>query len=103
MGLSHNHKVRRRREKMKKTQVYIAGALSALAALVLVGVAHLAFVFPKTMAVWKDEGRALSNVEQSLANLSGLCTSFGLLLIPILLLAVIGCGIWAVVAGKKSA
>ena len=85
---------------MKKTQTFVAGTLTILAVLALAGVAHLTFVFPKTMAVWADEGRPLSVVEQALANLSGFCTSFGLLLIPVLLLVVVGCGIWTVLAGK---
>jgi type II secretory pathway component PulF len=88
---------------LKKTQVYIAGALTAFAVLALAGVAHLVFVFPKTLAVWADEGRALTIIEQTLANLSDLCKSLGLLIIPALLLAVVGCGIWTVMAGRNHA
>jgi type II secretory pathway component PulF len=88
---------------MEKTQVYIAGALTNFAVLALAGVAYLVFVFPKTLAIWADEGRALTIIEQNLANLSNLCASLGLLIIPALLLAVVGCGIWTVMAGRNNA
>ncbi len=78
---------------MKKIQTYLAGILALLGALALAGVIHLVFIFPKTMEIRADEGRALSVVEQALGNLSNLCKSFGLLLIPILVLSIIGCGI----------
>ena len=87
---------------MKKTQTYVAGVLALLCAVLLAGVAHLVFIFPRTMAGWADEGRALPVAEQALANLSNLCKTFGLLLIPILLLAVIGFGIWAVLVAARS-
>lgn len=87
---------------MKRTKGYFAGALALLAVLVLAGVVHLAFVFPKTISVWADEGRALSAAEQALANLSSFCVSFGLLLIPALLLTVVGCMVWAVLAGRSN-
>jgi len=83
---------------MKKIQTYLAGFLAMLGTLILAGVVYLMFIFPRTMAVWADEGRALSGVEQALANLSDTCKSFGVLLIPILILSVIGSGVWAVVS-----
>ena len=73
-----------------------------LGLLALSGTAYLAFIFPKTMALWADQGRALSFAERSLANLSGLCQSYGLLLIPALLLVVVGGGVWAVFASMGS-
>ena len=87
---------------MKRAQTCIAGILMALAVLSLVGVFHLTFIFPRSMAVWADEGRALTVAEQALANLSNVCRSFGLFLIPALLLAVVGCGVWAVLAGTSA-
>ena len=84
---------------MKKIQSCVAAVLALFGVLALAGVIHLAFVFPKTVAVWADEGRALSVVQQALVNLSSLCKSLGLLLVPVLLLAIVGCGVWAVLAG----
>jgi type II secretory pathway component PulF len=84
---------------MKRIQTYFAGVLALISALVLAVVFYLAFIFPKTVAVWADEGRALSVVQTTLVNLSDVCKSFGLLVIPVLLLILIGCSIWAVVAG----
>jgi type II secretory pathway component PulF len=92
---------------MKRIHTYLAGILALISALVLAGVFHLAFIFPKTVAVWADEGRDLSVVQTTLVNLSEVCKSFGLFVIPILLLIFIGCSIWAVIAGmamqRKSA
>jgi hypothetical protein len=39
----------------------------------------------------------MSGGEQTLANLSKICTTSGLILIPVLLLAIIGCGAWIVI------
>ena len=55
---------------MKKTQTCVAGVLVLLGSLALAGVFHLTVIFPKTMAVWADEGRALSVAEQTLVNLA---------------------------------
>ncbi len=87
---------------MKASQTYFAGALALLGVLALAGVVHLVYIFPKSMATWADEDRALSVAEQTIASLSDMCKSFGLFLIPLLLLVVIGCGVWAVVAGISS-
>jgi type II secretory pathway component PulF len=86
---------------MKRTQVLFASAVGLLAALGLAGVLYLAFIFPKTVALWADEGRALSGGEQTLANLGKICTSSGLILIPVLLLAIIGCAVWLVFATAR--
>jgi hypothetical protein len=77
----------------------VAWVLALISALVIAGVFHLAFIFPRTVAVWSEEGRALSVVQTTLINLSNVCKSFGLLVIPVLLLILIGCSRWAVVAG----
>jgi type II secretory pathway component PulF len=84
---------------VKRIHAYIACSLVVLGALALAGVVYLGYVFPRTMAAWADHGRVLSGAEQTLANLSDLCNSFGLFVIPALLLVVIGCGFWAVLVG----
>ena len=83
----------------KRNQSCIAGFLALVGVLALAGVVYLSFVFPKTIEMWLDQGRRLSATEQTLADLSHLCTSFGLILIPCLLLGTIGFGVWAVMAG----
>jgi type II secretory pathway component PulF len=87
---------------MMKTHVLIASFCALLAGLCLVGVAYLSFVFPKKVALWADEGRDLSSADQLLANLSSLCTSNGVVLLPVLLLVVVGCVVWSVKAGKAT-
>ena len=49
---------------------------------------YLTFFFPKTMAQWAGEDRPLSVLEQLMVHLSRFCSSFGLILFPILLMIV---------------
>ena len=83
---------------MNRMQTKVATILALLALVCLVVISYLAFMFPKTIDVWKEQGRALSVVEQLTVNLSRLCTHFGLILLPLFLFAVIGCTIWAAVS-----
>lgn len=82
-------------------QKNLACALATLASLVLAGGIYLAFFFPKTLAGWKDEGRALSVAEQAAVNLSLFCQSSGLVLFPLLLAGAVGCAVWAAVAARR--
>jgi len=88
-----------KKSNMKKLQVYLATFMGLASALLLVGVVYLAFIFPKTVKVWAEEGIAISVVQQNLVNLSNLCTSLGIIIMPTLLLVVIGCAVWAIFAG----
>jgi type II secretory pathway component PulF len=83
-------------------QLCLASILALLGAVALPFVFYLTYIFPKTLAVWADSGDEMSAGEAVVAQLSHLCKSFGLLIMPILLLAVIGCVIWAVHAHKRS-
>jgi len=87
---------------MKTLQTSLAGTVGFLSALCITGVIYLALVFPRTIAVWADEGRSLPIIKRLLVEMSHFCRSFGLLLVPILLLAVVGCGIWALRAGMAN-
>jgi len=82
---------------------YFAGILAILGWLALAVVAYLTFVFPKTSALWADRAQALTGFEQLLVNLSQVCGSFGLIIIPALLLLTVGCLVWVVLSGKKTA
>lgn len=82
----------------KRIQSLLAGILAVLGAIALAGMFYVTYVFPKTGAVLAGQERALSITEQLLVNLSDLCKSFGILLIPALLVATIGCGVWAILA-----
>jgi len=83
----------------KTTQIKIAAVLAVLMFGALAAVVYLAFVFPKTLALWAEQGRPLSVAEQTIANLSMFCRSFGLFLFPLLLIVVVGSVVWAAVAG----
>lgn len=82
----------------KQAQSHLAGISTLLVVLALAAYLYLAFVFPKTMAMWADTGQPLSVPEQIIAKLSCLCKSFGLLPIPALFLAAVGCAAWVVLA-----
>ena len=86
----------------KKAQIFVAGIFAMFGALLLSGLIYLAFVFPKALKIWADEGEPLPAGIVLLANLSELSKSTGIFLIPILVLAIITCGVWAVRAGLSS-
>jgi type II secretory pathway component PulF len=90
-----------KKEKIMKAVQSVFAGLSALLTLTLLSVvAYLAFVFPKTVAVWQDEGRAISVLEQLCVNASHACSSLGIVLIPLLLLCFLAAVFWAIVAAK---
>jgi type II secretory pathway component PulF len=68
--------------------------LSAFAAALAVS-SYLIFLFPKLTAVWAEQHRALSFVEQIAMNLSEFCRHFGLVLLPLLLAGIVACALWA--------
>ena len=86
---------------MNKVQTRLAGACAILLALVLTGVGYLVFAFPRVVNEWAESGRSLSTLEQAVVNLSNLCKSFGMLLIPLLVLGIVGCVIWALMSGAR--
>lgn len=80
--------------------------LAALAALVtggmLAAAVYLAFVYPKTIAVWLDQGRALSEHQLRLADVGSYCSSHGLLIMPALFVGFVGSLVWlALVVTRK--
>ena len=85
---------------MNRIQLCVAIILALFAAVAIPCVFYLAYIFPKTLAIWADTGDDLSSVQGVVIQLSDLCQPVGLLLMPTLFFAVIGCVIWAVHAGK---
>lgn len=88
-----------------KIQTMLATILILLLLAVIGLISYLAFVFPSTLAAWADQGRQLSVAEQAIAQCSMTCRSHGLSVLALLLVAVIGSGIWLVSAarGRRSA
>jgi hypothetical protein len=82
-------------------QACLASLLALLGAVAIPCVYYLTYIFPKTLAMWADQGDELSSAEVVVVQLSELCQPVGLLLMPALLFAVIGCVIWAVYARKR--
>jgi len=86
---------------MKGTQTYVAGGLALLTALLIAGAGYLAFIFPRTMVVWAEEGRALTGFEQTLASLSNFFVNRGSILLPALLLIFIVSIAWTMIGVKR--
>ena len=87
----------------KTIQVALSAVLSLLTAGVMGFFVYLAFFFPKKMSVWAGEARALSVSEQLTCNASSFCSSFGLLLLPLLLLALLAAFVWLLIALRSLA
>ena len=88
---------------MKKMQAVIAACVVA-GSVILIGITvHLAFLFPKTVAVWADQGKQLSVLEQFMANFSNLAKVFGLPILGLLMLVTVASLVWLAVsiAGKQ--
>jgi len=85
----------------KTAQIRLSLVLAVIALLASTAVIYLAFIFPKTLAVWADEGRALTITEQVAANLSDFCRSSGLILLPLLMVGIVGCAVWAAISTHK--
>jgi type II secretory pathway component PulF len=64
-------------------------------------VIYLVFVFPSTLLVWHKEARALSVPQRLMANASGFCISYGLLLLAFLLLSFLASLVWMILAAMK--
>ena len=78
----------------------VAIILALFSAVAIPCVFHLAYIFPKTLAMYADQGDELSSAQATVANLSELCQPFGLLIMLALFASVIGCVTWAVNACK---
>ncbi|MBN1804137.1 MAG: hypothetical protein JW837_02690 [Sedimentisphaerales bacterium] len=86
---------------MKKGQAVLAGA-AALAMGVTAGVIiYMAFVFPKTLAVWEQEARELSGFQMMAANVSTFCTQYGLIILPVILFGFLVSSLWMILTIKK--
>ena len=84
---------------MNKTLQRIgAFTLGGISLLILGAFSYLVFVFPKTIAVWKEQARELTAGEQLAVSVSVLCQQFGLVVFTFLLLVVVACTVWAAVA-----
>ena len=83
---------------MKKGRAVIPGVLALLTGGIAGASMYLAFVFPKTLAVWENEGLTLSGFQILMANASSFCTHYGLLLLPVLLLGFLASLVWLILA-----
>ena len=72
---------------MKKLSSIIIAAISGAMGVFVV---YLAFVFPKTIEAWQEQGVALSVIQNLLVESSRVCSSFALVILPILAIIFLG-------------
>ena len=82
----------------RKMQAGIASSALAGSVIIMGAMIYLAFAFPKTVAVWADQGRQLTAVEVFIANLSNMVKSFGFPLLGLLTLLGVASLVWLVVS-----
>jgi hypothetical protein len=87
---------------MKRMEVVLASVTTVVFSAAFALLLYLLFVFPKVLAGWADQDRALPVMLQLLANLSMFCVSFGILLLPACVLAVMASILWIIVAARKT-
>jgi len=88
---------------VQNAQSALAGILTLLTTAILATAGYLAFVFPKTVAIWEKEyeGRSLSALQILVGNASHFCVSYGMALLPLLLLGVLGSLVWLISSMRK--
>ena len=86
---------------MNKGQSVLAGVFLLITGGMAGLVIYLAFVFPKILAIWEQEARALSAVQKLIVNFSDFCTQYGLIILPLFLLSFLASLVWLLVTVKK--
>lgn len=85
---------------MKTVSSILAGLTALLTAALLSIAAYLAFIAPKTIATWQEEGRAISVLEKLIVTGSHACSTFGIVILPVILLAFSASIVWLIYAIK---
>ena len=86
---------------MNRIQTIVAAILTGLVMIGVVTLIYLAFFFPKIQVAWMEQGRSLSSAELFTVQLSMFCTHFGLVLLPLLVVGVVGCAIWTAYSRRE--
>ena len=86
---------------MKKGQAVISGALAIILAVMAGIVIYMAFVFPKSLAIWEQEARELSSFQKLMVNFSDFSTQYGRIILPVLLLGILTLSVWMTLTIKK--
>ncbi|MBN2451138.1 MAG: hypothetical protein JXR77_12160 [Lentisphaeria bacterium] len=84
----------------RAARIVLPSMLAGIGVLVGGAILLLAFVVPRTVAQWAEEGRALSGAERVLASASALCVSHGIALLAGAILFCLACAAWALWAAK---
>jgi type II secretory pathway component PulF len=87
---------------MKKKEMTLATLLALVMILALTGSGYLAFVFPRTLDLWRDENRSLSVFQRLVAGASHFCQAYGFLILPALCLGFLGSLAWLAIASRRN-
>jgi len=60
-----------------------------VAGVLFLGVCYMAFIFPRTLAAWHEQGVELSVAQLLLAKIASLCQNVGLFVLPLLAILVL--------------
>jgi type II secretory pathway component PulF len=86
---------------MKKSKLVLASVFLLITGGMAGEVIYLAFVFPKILAIWEQEARALSALQKLIANFSSFCTQYGRMILPFFLLGFLASLVWLLVTVMK--
>jgi len=78
----------------RKTKIVTASCLLGGSIILLAAVIYLVFVFPKTIAVWADQGQQLSAAEMLMVKLTNLSRDFALPILGLLVLLIVALPVW---------
>ena len=81
----------------KTTQVTMASCLLSGSVILIAAMGYLTYEFPKTVAVWEDQGRTLSAAELHMISVSNSVAHFGLPIFGFFMLSIIACIVWLAV------
>ncbi len=75
----------------------VCGGLGLVCSLaVLGGVGYLTYVLPRTVEAWAEAGRELSVLQRLIVGLGSFCHTFGIFLVPLVLLFAVGSLTWLI-------
>ena len=79
----------------------LARAVFYASTVLLIGMVLLAFVFPRFVAAWAQQGEPLSRGTALLVSLARFCQMTGLLAMPLLLAGIVGPVLWRVASERQ--
>ena len=85
----------------RNSQTTIAAITLVAAFVLLAGMVYLTFIFPKVVQAWSAQDEELSASARLLVQAGNFCNKYGLLLLPLLLIAAAAAGVRLVATMRK--